>query len=475
MVESASINKSLFVLAQCVEAISKKQHRIPYRESKMTRILSLGQNHGLTIMILNLAPTKAHHLDTLSSLNFANRTKKIEVKEVENEPQFRGPPRAALGVAPIGGENIQRQPLRPLNTRVNLNLSAPSNGKSTEKPPKAFSVYSDKSKARTSGHIGDTSRRSDGPKRLSPQKRGSDSMSLATRPSKMVRPTPSNTRPLVSTGMTKASIEDMVSKKVEEIMAARAIDAKVEAPSKAISDEVQKRLDSIEQRLEGQDGAKAEGLSYLLMAKQHQAREEYGSALKMFQLALPYFPENTKLLRKIGGLKVKLQTSKEQAQLIVEKSQPIDHPCQLAKGLANASLFRARSSKDEEEDNYVEEDKDEVDEGYDSDSSFRFKTRKTKKPGQQGNAALPLNDDRTNATPRTSHLLRVINTRDISQIKLLKGVGAKKAENIVNCLCEMDDELIGNGNAAVQSLTQLGKLKGVGLRTVQNMRVGIEL
>ncbi len=79
MVESASINKSLFVLAQCVEAISKKQARIPYRESKMTRILSLGQNNGFTIMILNLAPVRSYHLDTLSSLNFANRTKRLRL------------------------------------------------------------------------------------------------------------------------------------------------------------------------------------------------------------------------------------------------------------------------------------------------------------------------------------------------------------------------------------------------------------
>src|ERR1700761_4500723 len=99
LVESASINKSLFVLAQCVEAISKKQARIPYRESKMTRILSLGVNNGLTVMILNLAPVRSYHLDTVSSLNFANRTKRIEVREVENEPVFKGPSRQPAGVA----------------------------------------------------------------------------------------------------------------------------------------------------------------------------------------------------------------------------------------------------------------------------------------------------------------------------------------------------------------------------------------
>jgi hypothetical protein len=61
MIESASINKSLFVLSQCVEAMTKKQNRIPYRESKMTRILSLGQNNGMTVMILKwVGPSDTH-------------------------------------------------------------------------------------------------------------------------------------------------------------------------------------------------------------------------------------------------------------------------------------------------------------------------------------------------------------------------------------------------------------------------------
>ena len=42
MVESANINKSLFTLAKCVEAVSRQDMRIPYRESKMTRILNIG-------------------------------------------------------------------------------------------------------------------------------------------------------------------------------------------------------------------------------------------------------------------------------------------------------------------------------------------------------------------------------------------------------------------------------------------------
>jgi hypothetical protein len=55
MIESASINKSLFVLSQCIDAIGRGDKRIPYRESKMTRILSLGQNNGITIMSTSAA------------------------------------------------------------------------------------------------------------------------------------------------------------------------------------------------------------------------------------------------------------------------------------------------------------------------------------------------------------------------------------------------------------------------------------
>ena len=67
-------------------------------------------------------------------------------------------------------------------------------------------------------------------------------------------------------------------------------------------------------------------------------------------------------------------------------------------------------------------------------------------------------------------LLRIINTRDLSQIRLLRGVGLKKGEAIVNCLCEMDEE---GESVLITSLHQLGGLRGVGSKTVENMRSGI--
>jgi len=124
---------------------------------------------------------------------------------------------------------------------------------------------------------------------------------------------------------------------VAEILAAR--EAKTAPPplapqeveterEKAISAEVQARLDSIEKRLEGQEGERAEGLSYLFMAKQHQARGEDKDALKMYELAQPFFPGNEKLERKIEKLRIKVSEKvpeKQTASLDEHAKQGIEH------------------------------------------------------------------------------------------------------------------------------------------------------
>ena len=479
MVESASINKSLFVLAQCVEAISKKQQRIPYRESKMTRILSLGQNNGFTVMILNLAPVKSFHLDTLSSLNFANRTKKIEVREIENEPVFRGPPRAVSGAA-ITGPTIQRQPLRPLTAAINAHIGAQNaNAHAGDKPTKAFSVYSDKSRPRTSNPI-PQARPSFATQKTSPLKRGADSSVLASsRPAKQLRPTPTFLRRTHDTHLTKATIESLVEQKVSEILATRALPraAKAEAQdqpaaiTKVISEDVQRRLESLEQRLEGQGGARAEGLSYMLMGKQHQARGEDRNALKMYRLARPYFPENEKLVKKIAALEQGIQSQREDGTLY-------DQPRRREIGLDNG---------DDEDDSYYDDrvtdggsDEDFGDPDGDGNSRFETQTKKTQARRVEvktirTSSPDPLGEEENGGslTPRTTQLLRVINSRDIGKIKLLKGVGAKRAEGILECLQEMDELEDMNRRAKLQTLKQLGRLKGVGIKILETMRLGL--
>lgn len=484
MVESASINKSLFVLAQCVEAISRKQSRIPYRESKMTRILSLGQNNGLTLMILNLAPVRSYHLDTLSSLNFANRTKKIEVCEVENEPVLRKPIGKPSTTTSIAGSNIQRQPLRPLTACVNVNLTDPE--KKAEKPVKAFSVYSDKSKpARSSGALGQM-------RKIESHKRPLDASGMGPpRPTKMTRPSDPKPTTRADPSLSKESIEAMIDAKIEARLANHVLSDNTAASLQTIPEELQRRLDALEQRVEEKEDDRAQGLQYLLMAKQHHVRGESVSELKMYQLALPFFPENQKLGQKILALQEKLRLKREEkttrqpgisdahdgAVLRQKHEAPEPVPSVINKTDRDGQK-RSRSSPDDEE--YQDQPQPEAaDDSCVSDDEFRFKAKSKPKSHAAKSKVQIFRDAHESTvpgarthTPRTQHIIHVINSRDPAQIRLLKGVGAKKAEAIVNSLCEMDD---GEDGRPITDLEQLGSLRGVGAKTVENMRAGLAM
>ncbi|KAI9164416.1 hypothetical protein H9P43_008267 [Blastocladiella emersonii ATCC 22665] len=85
MKESGSINKSLFNLGQVVDALNSKRARVPYRESKLTRILqdSLGGSaHAL--IIANVAPSTQFLGETTSTLQFADKSRKIVNRPVAN-------------------------------------------------------------------------------------------------------------------------------------------------------------------------------------------------------------------------------------------------------------------------------------------------------------------------------------------------------------------------------------------------------
>lgn len=470
MVESASINKSLFVLAQCVEAINKKQHRIPYRESKMTRILSLGQNNGLTVMILNLAPVRSYHLDTISSLNVANRTRKIEVREVENDPMFKGPARPAARPSVAG----VRQPLRALTASVNVNMPAPAAkdpaDKDDGKPVKAFSVYSDKPQTKLISQL----RKPDAPKRTSMSNTTSNLPS--TKPARQplgAQPAPRHA------DFSAARIEEMVEKKVEEILAVRAVSEQSrQSQVRQLNEQLQKRLEQLEQRIDGTEDARAEGLSYLLMAKQHQARGEDVSALRMYQLAAPHFPHNEKLAGKIAALKERVHAKAWEQKAPSPPKGRLGSMLSLKK--ESKTLLGKRQAADHDDD-YMDQTQD----GFSSDEEVcrpRHKKRASAKLSQIEEDPELLDSEDPSVSPRTMHLLSIINSRDVSQIKLLKGVGAKKAEALVDCLCEMDQTssdandsglVSDQSHFQVNSLAQLSQLKGVGVKTVENMRQGV--
>ncbi|KAL4713195.1 hypothetical protein ACJJTC_002941 [Scirpophaga incertulas] len=83
--EANNINRSLMVLGYCIAQLSdgKKRGHIPYRDSKLTKLLadSLAGN-GVTLMIACIAPTKSNISETINTLRYAARAKKIKSKPI---------------------------------------------------------------------------------------------------------------------------------------------------------------------------------------------------------------------------------------------------------------------------------------------------------------------------------------------------------------------------------------------------------
>ncbi|KNZ62987.1 hypothetical protein VP01_11g10 [Puccinia sorghi] len=76
MKESVEINQSLLALRKVVRSLNTGDHRIPYRDSKLTRILSDslgGTSAGL--VICNIAPVASQYRDTINTLNFGSHTR----------------------------------------------------------------------------------------------------------------------------------------------------------------------------------------------------------------------------------------------------------------------------------------------------------------------------------------------------------------------------------------------------------------
>ncbi|CAE8728653.1 unnamed protein product [Polarella glacialis] len=91
--EGAQINLSLSALGNVINALTEpnkgKTRHIPYRDSKLTRLLqdSLGGN-SYTVIVCNISLAKINAEETLSSLRFAERAKKIENKaSVNRDPK----------------------------------------------------------------------------------------------------------------------------------------------------------------------------------------------------------------------------------------------------------------------------------------------------------------------------------------------------------------------------------------------------
>ncbi|XP_068765595.1 kinesin-like protein KIF12 isoform X2 [Struthio camelus] len=87
-VEANNINRSLLALGHCISLLAKprgKRTHIPYRDSKLTRLLarSLGGS-GVTLMVACISPSSRCLSETLSTLHYASRARRVTTRPVAN-------------------------------------------------------------------------------------------------------------------------------------------------------------------------------------------------------------------------------------------------------------------------------------------------------------------------------------------------------------------------------------------------------
>ncbi|CAA7271682.1 unnamed protein product [Cyclocybe aegerita] len=88
--EAGMINQSLLTLGRVINALVDKAQHVPYRESKLTRILqdSLG-GRTKTCIIATISPARSNLEETLSTLDYALRAKSIRNKPELNQRMTR--------------------------------------------------------------------------------------------------------------------------------------------------------------------------------------------------------------------------------------------------------------------------------------------------------------------------------------------------------------------------------------------------
>ncbi|GAB2232043.1 hypothetical protein Droror1_Dr00011064 [Drosera rotundifolia] len=87
--DGANINRSLLALANCINALGKQQKKglayVPYRNSKLTRILKDGlSGNSQTIMVATVSPSHHQYHHTVNTLKYADRAKEIRTHIQKN-------------------------------------------------------------------------------------------------------------------------------------------------------------------------------------------------------------------------------------------------------------------------------------------------------------------------------------------------------------------------------------------------------
>jgi len=85
--EAGSIHQSLLTLGGVITTLVERSNHIPYRESKLTRLLrdSLGGT-AKTCIIATIPPTVKCLEETINTLDYAHRAKNIRNRPEMNQP-----------------------------------------------------------------------------------------------------------------------------------------------------------------------------------------------------------------------------------------------------------------------------------------------------------------------------------------------------------------------------------------------------
>lgn len=100
LVEAQNINKSLLALGNVIAALTEKRRHIPYRDSKLTRLLQncFGGNSYTSLLLCCSSNTYNWH-ETLSTLRFGDRAMRIQNRPQRNQIQSPEELRRLLGIA----------------------------------------------------------------------------------------------------------------------------------------------------------------------------------------------------------------------------------------------------------------------------------------------------------------------------------------------------------------------------------------
>ncbi|KAH9814014.1 P-loop containing nucleoside triphosphate hydrolase protein [Melampsora americana] len=125
--EGIAINSGLHALGNVISALSSSSnstsshHHIPYRESKLTRLLqdSLGGNSN-TMMIACVSAEHSNVGESISTMRYASRTREIKNKSMMNEEKINGP---CSSTNLMKLNEIEREELKRLRKRVKVQES----------------------------------------------------------------------------------------------------------------------------------------------------------------------------------------------------------------------------------------------------------------------------------------------------------------------------------------------------------------